>query len=446
MGPARYLGRAKSGSLIAAICCLVVAFDGYDISAYGVTVPAILDYHPWHASADALGLIGSLTLVGMLVGTLVCGFATDRLGRKLMLIMGSAWFSLCMLVCALAPNLVLFGTFRLLAGIGLGGVLPSVITLAVEFAPAHRRNLFNAVANMGFSFGTIGAAVLGIVLIDNYGFRTMYAVAVLPLLLVPVAWFVLPESPEYLASKGRHREAQEVAARYGLTLSHTATARQPGAADTGSRIRMLLTRSIWSRILLFGLAGICVQLDVYGLNTWLPQLMRDAGYPPTSALALLGTLSVGAIVGALVLSTLADRFGPWPLTLIAFGTGALALAILSSEPPEPILYLAVALAGAGSNGTANVLYGFAANWFPVHVRASAVGSFIALARVGGILAPITGGWIISAGLSARWNFLALLVPALMGVIVGFGLPRRAAPLQASTGLAGAEAHPTNTPK
>jgi MFS transporter, AAHS family, benzoate transport protein len=426
VGSTRYLGRTTSGTLVAAFCCLIVAFDGYDISVYGTTVPTMLKYAPWSATASELGLVGSLTLIGMLFGSLLCGFATDRLGRKLMLTVSTAWFSACMIVCSLAPSLAMFGVFRLLAGIGLGGVLPTVIAFAVEFAPTGRRNLINAITNIGFPIGTIAAALVGIAVIEKWGFRPMYALAGLPLLVLPVAWLVLPESADYLQSKGRAEQAAEITARYRLQTPELSSG-ETKAPNTVTRLRTLLSRDILPSLVLFGAAGILVNLVIYGLNTWLPQLMREAGYPPASALTLLATLSAGAVAGGLVLSTLADRFGPRPITVLAFLIGAIALAILSSEPPTALVYVAVALAGAGSNGTANILYGFVAIWFPSFLRASALGAFITLARIGGILAPITGGWIISAGLAARWNFVALLVPAILGVVVALALPRRPSP-------------------
>ncbi|MYW96225.1 aromatic acid/H+ symport family MFS transporter [Amycolatopsis rubida] len=417
----RHLGRTRSGSFIAAFGCLIIAFDGYDISAYGTTVPAMLDYAPWNASAAALGLVGSLTLVGMLAGSLICGFATDRLGRKIMLILTIGWFSVCMIGCAVAPTLAVFGVFRFLAGMGLGGVLPIVVAFVIEFAPPRRRNTFNGFVHIGFPLGTIAASMVGISVLGSLGFRPMYAFAALPLLLLPVAWFVLPESAAFLASKGRVREAAEVAARFRLELPSSDQPHQ--ARPAAGRIRTLLDRGLLPKLVLFGLCGAFVQLIIYGLNTWLPQLMRQAGYPSTSALTLLATLSAGAVVGGITFGFVADRWGPRTVTCLAFTLGAIALAILSAQPPAALAFVAAALAGAGSNGTANVLYGYVGTWAPAQIRASALGSFISLARIGGIVAPMSVGWIIAAGLPTRWNFLALLVPAVLGVVVTLALPR-----------------------
>ncbi len=175
---------------------------------------------------------------------------------------------------------------------------------------------------------------------------------------------------------------------------------------------------------MFGIATLIGRLFIYGLSTWLPQIMRSAGYPLGSALSFLATMSVGAIVGASVLAWFADRVGPRRMALAGFGIGVLALLTLSLGPPTAVLYVAVFLAGVGANGTAVVLNGFIATWFPAAVRATALGSIMTVARLGGIFGPILGGLIAVAGVPVAWNFYAFLVPAAIGVFVVLLLPSR----------------------
>ncbi|MCE0764586.1 MFS transporter [Pseudonocardia kujensis] len=405
--------------MIAAFCALVLVFDGYDVSVFATTIPALLQYEPWGLNAAELGFIASLALIGMLIGSLLCGFATDVLGRKLMLMASSGWFSVCMAVCALAPTATVFGIFRFLAGLGLGGVMPTAIALAVEFAPKARRNVVNMVLTAGFMVGTLVAALLGIVIIEAYGFRPMYVIAALPLLLLPVAWLALPESIQYLVSKGRLDEARAVAARYGVEVAESP---RPDAVRR-SPLRSLARRPLLGFLIVFGIGGLVVQLLMYGLNTWLPQLMRMAGYPLGSALSFLATMSLGAIAGGLVMSWAADRSHPRLLVLLGFGIGVVALVVLASGPSTAVLYVAVALAGVGGSGTAAILNGYVATWFPTTMQASALGTYFTIARLGGILGPIAGGWIIAAGLPVAWTFYALLVPTAIGVLLVFLMPR-----------------------
>lgn len=195
-------GKTRSGTLVATLCACAIMFDGYDLSVFGTTIPALLAYEPWGLDAAQVGVIASAALMGMLVGTLVCGIATDLLGRRRMLMASVTVFSLFMVGCALAPSAELFGLFRFLAGIGLGGLIPTGIALTVEFAPPHRRNFASALVSSSFSIGTIGAALLGIWVLPAYGSRPMYLVGALPLLvLLPLAYRKLPESVSYLATR-----------------------------------------------------------------------------------------------------------------------------------------------------------------------------------------------------------------------------------------------------
>ncbi|WP_369264111.1 MFS transporter [Streptomyces sp. R35] len=443
MKPFRPLRGKRLRAFVPAFCCLIIFFDGYDVTVFGATIPELVKYRKWDLDAAEVGVIASLGLVGLLLGALVCGFATDLLGRKRMLMLCASWFSLCMLACAVAPTSESFGLFRLLGGIGLGGVIPVCIALAVEFAPESRRYLFNAIGNAGFAVGAIASALLSIAITPTFGFRPMYAIAGLPLLLVPVAAVMLPESVDFLVAKGRIREAQEVARRCDLPVpSSDAGARQSESEVLGrTSLRALARRPLLGNLLLFGAVGIVGQVFIYGLNTWLPQIMVSAGYGVASSLGFLATMSVGAIVGSVAMSMFADRIGPRHILIVGFGVGVIALGLLSVGPPTIAVYAAVVLAGVGGSGTAAIVNAFVGTWFPPAVRASAVGSYFALSRLGSVLGPLVLGWIIAAGLPLRWTFCSLMVPTVLGAVLVLLLPRKHAdgrPLDAVGGWAASE--------
>ncbi|RZI53613.1 MAG: MFS transporter, partial [Pseudonocardia sp.] len=167
----------------------------------------------------------------------------------------------------------------------------------------------------------------------------------------------------------------------------------------------------------------------YGLNSWLPQIMRQAGYPLTSALVSLMVLSMGAIVGIMTLSVLSDRFGPRPVVCWAFGVAVLSLYILSFSPPTPIFFAALFLAGIGANGTTVVLYGYTAALFPSATRGTVLGLGMGIGRVGAILGPQVGGFVLAMGAPVEWNFYAFMIPAALGPLIILLVPR-VAPSQA----------------
>ncbi|MDQ0382811.1 MFS transporter [Amycolatopsis thermophila] len=405
-------GMSKRWLLVAGLCFATVVCDGYDLAVYGATVPSLLDYKPWGMDAATAGAIGSGAVAGMLIGALLAGVVTDLIGRRRMLLFSVSLFSVCMGLCAIAPGPAVFGVCRALCGLGLGGVMPIAVALTIEFAPHTRRNFAVAVMNTGYGVGMILGAVVSIALVQSAGFRVIYAIGVIPLVvLAPVAWRWLPESPAYLAAKGRPEEAGAIARRFGIPV--------PEAPEAARRARLsaLVRRPQLRPLVVFAIAGLLAQILAYGLNTWLPEIMRHAGYPLGSALAMLLTLSAGAVVGDLVLGRLADRFGGQRVLVLGFGIAVLSLLLLSVDPPAWLLYAGLVLAGIGTQGTISLLNSHSATRFDPSVRGSALGAMMGVAKIGGVVAPLIGGWIVGAGLTMAWSFYLFVLPAAVGVVV-----------------------------
>lgn len=414
---------ARSGLTVVALCFLTIVFDGYDLIVYGSVVPSLLAEPGWNLGPAGAGAIGSYALAGMLVGALASGALTDAVGRRRIMLGGITAFSILMVACAFAPNPATLGVLRFLAGLGLGGVIPSAIALTIEYAPRQRRQLYNALMFVGYSVGGVLAAVLALLLVADHGWRPMFAIGGAPLLIVlPLAWRFLPESVGYLITKGRDDEAAVLADRYGVDLDALRTERAAAQGSTGPRT--LFRSGTRAATLLFGAASFCGLLLVYGLNTWLPQIMREAGYPLGSALAFLLVLNLGAIVGGIAASALADRFGSKPVTVAAFVLATLCLLVLSQRVGTGLLFVAVAVAGLGSVGTQILVNGYVAVHYPTAIRATALGWALGVGRAGAIIGPLFGGWVLASGIGFEWNFYGFAVPALLGALFIGLVPRR----------------------
>jgi AAHS family benzoate transporter-like MFS transporter len=201
-------------------------------------------------------------------------------------------------------------------------------------------------------------------------------------------------------------------------------------------LRSVFSRSYVAPTLLFTVASFMGLLLVYGLNQWLPQIMRESGYPLGSALSFLLVLNVGAIIGGLSASTLADRFGSKPVIFAAFLLGAVSIGLLSIRTSLLATYVLVALAGAGSIGTQLLVNAWVTRYYPVENRATAVGWAIGFGRLGSIVGPILGGIVLGSGLGLEWNFYAFVIPAILGALITLAVPTspvdRAAPTKART--------------
>lgn len=409
--------------LVTGLCFAVIVFDGYDLIVYGATVPALLQYKEWGLTPAMAGVIGSYALIGMLVGALLAGAVTDVIGRRKVMLTGVGWFSVAMAGCALAPDATWFGIFRLLAGVGLGGVMPTAVALTAEYSAPERRSRNNALMFSGYAVGGILAAVLAMALLPELGFRLMYALGAVPLLMLPLLLRYVPESLAFLVAKGRVEEAERTAARLGVPVPEPAA---EGPAPTRRGPAALLTGRHIVPALLFAVTSFFGLLLVYGLNTWLPQIMREAGYPLKSSLLFLLMMNLGAVIGSVLFAPLGDRYGMKPVTLLSFLAAAVSMSLLSVATAAPLMYVLVAVAGFGTIGAQIMVLGYVAMHFPVEVRATALGWTLGIGRFGAVTGPVFGGVLLSSGVSTEWNFYAFAIPAALATAVVLLLPGRAA--------------------
>jgi AAHS family benzoate transporter-like MFS transporter len=418
------VSRSRNGLVVVALAMFTFAAHGYDLFIYGLAVPELLNEPGWELTKHAAGYIGSLTLIGMCVGLLVAGPLTDRIGRRSLMMIGVAWFSVGSLVSASATSPEFLGAARVFTGIGLGGVIPCTIALTSEFAPRNRRELYNGVMLVGSSLGAIVASLGALRLLPDYGWRSLFAVAFAFMVLVPMMYFLLPESVNALISRGRLDEAREVADRYGVAFE--AGLREHAAHEArgaGRGYGLVLSTQFRTAAILFVLAAFCGQVAIYGLSTWLTQIMRVAGYALGSALQVTLVLQIGAGIGMVVGSLLADRIGSTRVTVPLFVIGSLSLFALSIKMPFGLLMVVTCLAGIGAISSGALLYGSIIGYFPAAARGSAVGLAQGLGRFGAMLGPAIGGWIAGSGLAVEWNFYAFAIPPLLAATCLALIPR-----------------------
>ncbi|GAA0937826.1 aromatic acid/H+ symport family MFS transporter [Pseudonocardia zijingensis] len=402
----------RSTAAAVALGFAAIVFDGYDLIVYGSAVPKLLEHQAWNLTPTQAGAIGSYALVGAIIGAVLTGPLTDLLGRRRLFIASLAWFSVMMLLSAFAPTPWWLGSFRFLAGLGFGGIPPTAVALVIEVAPAARRHFVNALMLCGFPVGGVLAAVTALVFLEPLGFRALFAFGALPLVtLVPLSLWLLPESPNFV------RRARGV----------PRTPRQSG-------LRTLLTRRMLLALTLFVLTNFCSFLLVFGLNTWLPQLMRGAGYQLGSALAFLLVLNLGAVVGGLAGSALADRWGSRWIATTLFIAAVFSLGLIAVPLPTPVVFVLVFVAGAATTGNQVVIYGYVATHYSAGQRATALGVSTGVGRLGAVTGPVLGGALVAAGAGLSTNVGVFALVALIGAVACAAVPRSGgAPADAATG-------------
>lgn len=291
--------------------------------------------------------------------------------------------------------------------------------MIAEFAPAGRRNLFNAIVYSGIPAGGVLASLAAIALQDSIGWRGLFWIGALPLvILLPLAVLRMPESPRWLLAHGRVADAQQICAKTGIPMP------EPEPAVAGDRVGFaaLARKPLLRPTALLGLMSFSGLLLTYGLNTWLPQIMSEAGYNAKGSLSFLLVLNGGAIIGGLIASRVADRTGPQRVIAATFCLAALSLVLLTLNFPLGVLLVAVAGAGIGAIGTQVLIYGFVSNYYPTTARAAGVAWCAGFGRLGGILGPLLGGILLGAGIASSQAFYIFAVVALLGALVTTAVP------------------------
>ncbi|MFG2095570.1 MFS transporter [Streptomyces sp. NPDC048612] len=399
-----------------ALCWLAVFFDGMDVNIYGAVMPHILDEPGFGLTSAGAGTIGSWTTFGMLIGALGAGNLTDWLGRRPLLAGSVTVFSLGSAVCAMASGPVMLGTGRFIGGLGLGGLMPLGLAMVMEFAPRGRAALATGLLMTSYHAGGMAATVLGLTVAPAAGWRAAFWAGVLPAVVaVPLLWKLLPESPGVLIARGAPDRALAVAARYGLPRPTAGAAPAAGAKGRLSVVRALFAHEArWATPLLW-LASFCGLLLVYGVSTWLPQLMRASGYGLTSSISFLLVINAGGIVGLLLAGRVADRFGPVRVSAIWFVLTAVGALLLKSHLSLGLTYMVVAVTGVWLFSAQVMVYATANTVYRESERAAGLGWVTGVGRTGAVVGPWLGGVLAASGRQG-WGFTTFAMAGLLGAM------------------------------
>lgn len=393
---------AQGGFWPVLLCWLAVALDGFDLVVLGAVIPTLTKTQALGFDPGSLTTAATVGLVGVGIGAVAIGPLTDRFGRRATLMTCIAVFSVLTLAIAWAPNIATFVALRFLSGLGLGACLPTALAYMTEYARPGRRG--SAVTQMmtGYHVGAVLTAVLAIVLVPEFGWEAMFVFGgVAGLLTLPVMWAKLPESQAFLEARGKTVSAAEQPVR-------------PSALLRGRLLRVSL--GIW-------IASFMGLLLVYGLNTWLPQIMGAAGYSVGASLGLLLALNLGAVAGLLLAGRVSDARGNKRTVLLWFGVSAVFLALLSIKlESTALVYAAVFLAGVFVFSAQVLVYAFVGHLFAAEVRGTALGLAAGVGRLGAIVGPFLGGVLVSAGVAYPWGFYAFAIAAVLAVLALLFVP------------------------
>lgn len=398
------------------ICCfLVVAADGLDTAGIGFIAPAIMT--EWELSKPALTPLFISGLLGLTVGALLFGPLADRLGRKNILIFSISLFGLMSLLSAFSPSLTVLIVARFLTGIGLGGALPTAITLTSEFLPVRRRSALVTMMFCGFTLGSALGGVLTAQLLPFIQWRGILIVGgVLPLVLVLFLLFLMEESPRYRLLK-QHPAEQMLRLMRKLTGVNYADQTSFFLAENKTEknsIVALFQKNLLAITLVLWCAFFMSLLVIYMVSSWLPTLLAGIGIELESASWITAAFQIGGTLGALLLGALMDKQNPYKVLIVSYAMGAAFIASIGAASTSiPVLVMVIFGAGVGLSGAQVGFNALVATLYPTGCRATGVSWANAMGRCGAIFGALVGGAMISWDLGFSTIFMVLGVPALI---------------------------------
>lgn len=407
---------AKSPLTAVLLCWIAVLLDGFDMVVLGVVLPAMMEDPQLQLTAAEGTQISTAGLFGMMLGALAIGRLTDAVGRRWVIIGSVFSFSVFTLFLGFVDQLWLFILLRFLAGVGLGGCMPTSISMVTEFRGRAQAGSSATLTTTGYHVGAVLTALLGIVMLADFGWESLFIVGALAgFVVTPIMIWKLPESPQFLQSQGKHEEAARLAAEYGVELNDEIDA--AFEQDDAKGFSSLLTPRYRRNTIFIWLTSFMGLLLVYGLNTWLPQIMREADYDMGNSLGFLLVLNVGAVIGLVIAGRISDKTNPRSTGILWFVFSGVFLAMMAIKLPLVALYAVIFLTGIFVFSSQNLVYGFVGANHPSHLRATAMGGAAGIGRLGAISGPLLGGLLLSAGMAHPWSFFAYAAVGFLGAIL-----------------------------
>jgi putative MFS transporter len=405
-------------------------FDAFDVLAIAYVLPSLIGV--WKLAPRTIGALISSSFVGQIVGALFFGWLAERIGRLQCAKMTIALYSLMSVLCAASWNLPSLLAFRTIQGIGLGGEVPVAAAYINEISRARGRGRFFLLYQLIFPSGLVGASLLGFWLVPRFGWRSMFLIGGLPAALVLILFLakILPESPRWLASKGRFDEAEEIVTQMERAAPAHGTVPAP-VSEPGPIGPAVQRQTSWqelfhgiygSRTVVVWCIWITTYFVTYGINTWVPTIFRSYyKYSVADALRNGVIINLAGLAGAFLCAMLVDRLGRRPWFILAYAAGAAPLVAIwihgASNPREVVALVAVSFTFISANSM--LVYLYTTEIYPTRLRSLGTGAASAWLRIASAAGPAVVGFAL-AGYGVRGVFLLFAVISLAGAAISFG--------------------------
>lgn len=409
-----------------ALCAASLIMDGWDVQAISFVGPEIRP--EWQLTGQQFGQILSVTNVGVLIGSLVFTVMADKVGRRPVLIGATVFFSVMTLLAAGAESFEEMRMLRFVGGIGMGSIIPNATALIGELSPRKRRVTFIMTITVGFTAGAAIAALASAWLIPAFGWRSvLYVGGAIPLIVSILMFFWLPESLGFLVLTNRKtdqvgRWLRQIDPTLEISPDTEFMVREKPRG--GAPFLHLFRDGRVLSTLMFWVINFMNLLNLYFLAGWLPSVLGDAGFSTSAASLIAGSLQIGGLIGTFGLAGLIGRGRFVPVLTASFFLATVSIAMIGTESIlalAPALTLIVFIAGWCVIGGQPGLNAMAATYYPTGMRSTGVGFCLGIGRIGAIVGPYLGGYLIDSQWSSEDLFFAASGAAFIATLVMFGL-------------------------
>lgn len=410
--------------LVVSLGVLINMVDGFDLLAASLVSPIIS--REWGLSPAELGTLFSAGLLGTAIGALLLSPIADLFGRRNAILVNLCFMSAGMLLSARATSVWELTALRLMTGMGVGAMASCVGTLVFEYCSHRTRNLGLGLVTIGYNVGVvIGGVIASQWLIEAWGWRGVFVFgALLSAALIPLVYFLLPESIDFLAARPRANSLQRLnRIMRGLALpSFDGMPEAPPKLAQSSPLD-LLRQPILPRLLIMQLAYFLYMLSSYFFLNWNNQLTTEAGFTDELGRWITILTNVGGIAGGVIVGALTYRLAFRPVATVTLVGMGIAIAVFGFAERSYALTVVTSVAtGFAIFGAAVVLYASGAATFPARVRATGMGLSMTAGRLGAFVGPLMAGQFLETGLGRMWTCLLLAVPVVLSALAQARVP------------------------
>ena len=398
------------------LCAAINMLDGFDVLVMSFAASSVAS--EWNLAPSDLGILLSAGLVGMAIGSFWIAPYADKIGRRPLVLFCLLLVTVGMLLSAISQDKNQLSLLRFVTGLGIGGMLAALSALVSEYSSDLRRSFSMSILQSGYPLGAILGGLVSVYLLQQFGWRSLFIFGgSVSLVMIPIVYWKLPESIDFLllgkrpsALENINRLAQKMRLA-SISALHTKT------IESGLGYKVLLKPQFLANTIYLWIGYFCLMFAFYFVASWTPKMLVDAGLSTIQGVSAGIYLQAGGIVGAIIIGLLASRLKITMLTSAYLMMCVISMLIYGFGNLDLFgLMLCASIMGFFLIGAMIGLYAIAPGVYPASHRVTGIGSAIGLGRIGAIIAPFLGGWILEFGVETSQIITVFALPLIIASI------------------------------